>query len=96
MTGFEYLSGYLLKSPTPFASVLLGLILCSLLSLGLALYAGSVSLSMRDLWAVVGDAPTPLAEAVLFNLRVPRALTSFAPGASRAQTFTRWARRFCI
>lgn len=72
--------GHTLKPSTSFASILLGLVLCSLLSLGLALYAGSVSVSAHDLWTLLGGAPEPLAEAVLLNLRLPRALTSFALG----------------
>ncbi len=63
-----------------FTPLLLGLCLCSLLSLGIALCMGSVPLAPTDLWTALRGGDAPLAQAVLLNLRLPRALTGFALG----------------
>ncbi|MGC3979846.1 MAG: iron ABC transporter permease [Steroidobacteraceae bacterium] len=69
-----------MKSSPAFTAVMLCLSLCSLLSVAVALCLGSVPLHPRDLWTALNGNESPLAEAVLFNLRLPRALTSFALG----------------
>lgn len=70
----------LVKTTPAFAPILLMLILCSLLSVGLALWLGSVQLSVTELWSALrGQAPS-LSHTVLVGLRLPRALTAFALG----------------
>lgn len=54
--------------------------MCSLLSLGIALCLGSVPLGPGDLWAILNHRDPSLEQSVLINLRLPRALTSFALG----------------
>lgn len=60
--------------------MLLGLSLAGLLSLGIALSTGSVSLGLTDLWAAVLGQDGSLQQTVLLTLRLPRALTGFALG----------------
>ncbi|MGE0115878.1 MAG: FecCD family ABC transporter permease [Steroidobacteraceae bacterium] len=69
-----------LKASPSFTPVLLSLSLCSLLSLGVALCLGSVPLAAGDLWTLLNNRDSSLEQAVLLNLRLPRALTSFALG----------------
>lgn len=51
-----------------------------MLSLSIALCMGSVPLGMDELWTALSSDNASLAQAVLLNLRLPRALTSFALG----------------
>jgi iron complex transport system permease protein len=69
-----------LKAIHALVPVLLILALCSLLSLGVALWVGSVPLSLHDLRALFSGGETSLAQTVLMQLRLPRALTAFALG----------------
>jgi iron complex transport system permease protein len=56
------------------------LALLAVASLAMALAVGSVALTPADLLAAVGDGEPSLANQVLFDLRLPRALAAFACG----------------
>ncbi|MBZ5488984.1 iron ABC transporter permease [Halomonas aquamarina] len=56
------------------------LVLAALGALLLALGLGSASLSMSELWAAVRGQGGPLADTLVWELRLPRALSAFAVG----------------
>lgn len=64
-------------------AVYVGLCLTALSVLALSLLSGSVSLEIADLWRAVDDADA-LARSLVFDLRLPRALTAFAAGGALA------------
>ncbi len=62
-------------------TLLAGLLLLSGLSIILSIFVGSASLSIADVFDVLlGDA-TPLHQALIYDLRLPRAFVAFATGA---------------
>ncbi len=70
-----------MKTTPNFPLTLLALSLVAVASILVALCSGSVNLHVTDLFLpFVTDQNSPLQQAVLFNLRLPRALTSFALG----------------
>lgn len=61
-------------------SLLAALLALSLASLAAALLIGSVDLGAGGIWAALLGAGDPLQRALLFDLRLPRALSAFAVG----------------
>lgn len=57
-----------------------GLVLAGLAALLLSLSVGSAGLGLATLWQVVQGGGSPLARAVILELRLPRALAAFASG----------------
>ena len=64
-------------------AVYVGLSLATLSVLALSLMSGSISLGMMELWRGVSSTET-LAHSLIFELRLPRALTAFAAGGALA------------
>ena len=64
----------------PRTSLTLGLALAAPLCVFLALAVGSVDLSWPELWQTLGGNGTELARTLVFELRLPRALSAFAVG----------------
>lgn len=75
---------FFLKRTSTYLSLLVLLCTASLLSVALALWVGSVPMTLHDWWSAVSghaaDRDGELARAVLIELRAPRALTAFALG----------------
>lgn len=67
---------------TNFRHVLSLVLLClaGLISLIVALSVGSVSVSLTELWAVISGRGEGLHQALVFELRAPRAMAAFATG----------------
>ena len=64
-------------------AVYIGLSLATLSVLALSLMSGSISLGMMELWRGILSTET-LAHSLIFELRLPRALTGFAAGGALA------------
>lgn len=64
------------------APYILGLfVLASLASIGFAISAGTLAFSPADLWRIVSMQGNATETSILFDLRLPRALSAFACGA---------------
>lgn len=64
-------------------AIYVGLALLTLAVLALSLMSGSISLGLPDLWNSIATTES-LAHSVIFELRLPRALTAFAAGGALA------------
>lgn len=69
-----------MNKPPPYAAVFIGLALCAVLVVALALVAGSVPLSPGAIWRGLLHDDATLAHTLVTELRLPRALTAFALG----------------
>ena len=61
-------------------SLLTSLVLLALVSLGIAISSGSIPLDGQTIWRTLAGQNTGMAQSIIFELRLPRALTAFCVG----------------